>query len=45
MIFLSKIIILEKYLNYVNNFLSKFIIKFLKLTNNNYIIKLKKIKQ
>ena len=34
---------LIKYLNFVNIFLSKFIIKFLKYNINNYIIKLKKI--
>lgn len=41
---LAKIRILVEYLNYVNIFLFKLVVKFLKYNNNNYIIKLKKIK-
>ena len=45
MVFLKKIIIIKKYLDYINIFLPKFIVKFLKYNNNNYVIKLKKSKQ
>lgn len=40
---LSEIIILVKYLNYIDIFLLKFIVKFLKYRNNDYAIKLKKV--
>ena len=39
--FLNKITISKKYSDYADIFLSKFIIKFLKYSNNNNIIKLK----
>lgn len=39
---LNKFIILIKYLDYVNIFLFKFAIKFLKYDNNNHAIQLKK---
>lgn len=42
---LNEIIILIKYLTYTNMFLSKFMAKLLNHSNNDYAIKLKKIKQ
>lgn len=41
---LDNIIILMKYFNYIDIFLSKFMIKLLEFNNSNYIIKLKKDK-
>ena len=43
--FLDKIIILVEYLDYINNFLLECVAKFLKHSNSDYIIKLKKSKQ
>ena len=43
--FLVKIIILIKYLNYINIVLFEFIVKFLEHNNNYYTIKLKKGKK
>lgn len=42
--FLAKIIIPAEYLDYANNFLSKFTAKLPEYNNNNYVIKLKKDK-
>lgn len=42
--FLVKIIIFAKIFNYNNIFLTKFVIKFLKYSSNDYVIKLKKRK-
>lgn len=40
--YIKKIMILIKYLNYINIFLLKFATKLLEFNNNNYIFRLKK---